>query len=234
MATHRAINTRRSGGLQPDEPPPPHPHHVKRWPAVVALLALGAFYLALPDVLRVAPRWLLLAVVAVTVVGVIAIYFLGFEVKPHTIRVTALSLLGLATAFIAISVAFLVRELIRGKIPATDLLGSAAGLWGANVVIFTLWYWEIDRGGPHLRHHPDHPAPDFLFPQQTFPVAEASPWCPTFADYLYVAFTTATAFSPTDTMPLSHRAKMLMMVESLGSLLIVAVLAGRAINIIGG
>lgn len=232
MATHRAINTRRSGGPQPGAPP--HAHHVKRWPAVVALLALGAFYLKLDPRLRIAPGWLLLAIVAVAIVGVIAIYLLGYEIKPHTMRVTALSLLGLATAFIAVSVAFLVRALIHRVIPATDLLGSAAGLWGANVVIFTLWYWELDRGGPHLRHHPDHPPPDFLFPQQTLSEAEAPAWCPAFADYLFVAFTTATAFSPTDTLPLSRRAKLLMMVESLGSLLIVAVLAGRAINIIGG
>jgi uncharacterized membrane protein len=100
------------------------------------------------------------------------------------------------------------------------------------VIVFALWYWELDRGGPQRRRQPDHPAPDFLFPQQSGPDVGPPGWSPSFIDYLFVAFTNATAFSPTDTLPLTRRVKVLMMVEAFTSLLMVAVLAARAVNIL--
>ena len=99
------------------------------------------------------------------------------------------------------------------------LLYSGLLLCGCNVLMFALWYWEIDGGGPEQRRESDHQAADFLFPQQMVGLDEN--WAPHFFDYLYVAFTGSTAFSPTDTMPLSHRAKFLMMVVMARSYLLV-------------
>jgi hypothetical protein len=100
------------------------------------------------------------------------------------------------------------------------------------VIVFGLWYWELDRGGPSARHDPHHREPDFLFPQMATPGAARPDWAPGFLDYLYVSFTNATAFSPTDTMPLTPLAKGLMGVQSAASLLTVALVAARAVNIL--
>src|SRR6202035_3904532 len=100
------------------------------------------------------------------------------------------------------------------------------------VLVFALWYWEIDRGGPDERSSPQHRQPDFLFPQMVTPGCASGNWSPGFLDYFYVAFTNAAAFSPTDTMPLTPLAKMLMLVQSAASLLTVALVAGRAVNIL--
>jgi hypothetical protein len=100
------------------------------------------------------------------------------------------------------------------------------------VIVFGLWYWELDRGGPSARHDPHHREPDFLFPQMATPGSARPDWAPGFLDYLYVSFTNATAFSPTDTMPLTPLAKSLMAVQSAASLLTVALVAARAVNIL--
>jgi len=100
--------------------------------------------------------------------------------------------------------------------------------------VFALWFWELDRGGPDERMRADHGPPDFLFPQMVTPECTLGSWAPRFFDYLYLSFTNATAFSPTDTMPLSTGAKMLMLAESLASLATIAIVASRAVNILGG
>jgi len=118
------------------------------------------------------------------------------------------------------------------KVDGHELIVSSIQIWLTNVIVFGLWYWEVDRGGPRVRCRPDHEEPDFLFPQMVTPDAARPRWTPTFLDYLYVSFTNATAFSPTDTMPLTVIAKMLMAVESVVSLVTVAVVAARAVNIL--
>ncbi|MBV9547646.1 MAG: hypothetical protein JOY61_25010, partial [Chloroflexi bacterium] len=109
---------------------------------------------------------------------------------------------------------------------------SAMQIWLTNVIVFGLWYWELDRGGPSARVRADHREPDFLFPQMITPAVAPADWYPRFWDYLYVAFTNATAFSPTDTMPLTVVAKSLMTIQSIVSLLTVALVAARAVNIL--
>ena len=104
-------------------------------------------------------------------------------------------------------------------------------IWLTNVIVFGLWYWELDRGGPATRQQASHRQPDFLFPQMSTP-GSAPGWTPAFVDYLYTSFTNATAFSPTDTMPLTVWAKLLFMVQSLASLVTVAVVISRAVNIL--
>jgi uncharacterized membrane protein len=135
-------------------------------------------------------------------------------------------ILGVATVAVGISAVYLLQSLLRGQTQAGDLLRDAALLWASNVLVFALWYWELDGGGPAHRHHGQH---DFLFPQMTIQ-HKANEWTPEFLDYLFLAFNTSTAFSPTDTMVLARRAKVLMMVQSLISLVTIAVLAARAIN----
>ena len=109
---------------------------------------------------------------------------------------------------------------------------TAIQIWLTNVIVFGLWYWELDRGGPGARCRENHREPDFLFPQMSTPAAAPPSWAPRFLDYLYVAFTNATAFSPTDTLPLTAWAKVLMAIQSLASLLTVALVAARAVNIL--
>jgi hypothetical protein len=115
-----------------------------------------------------------------------------------------------------------------------QLLSSSVGMWVTNVIIFALLYWQIDRGGPEARANHATPKPDWLFPQESAPSGDvSSDWHPTFIDYLYLAYSTATAFSTTDAMPVTARAKLLMMLQSAFSLLTVMVVASRAINILG-
>lgn len=118
----------------------------------------------------------------------------------------------------------------KGTNDALALLQTAVLLWVANVLVFALWYWEVDGGGPKKRHRHGHRAADFMFPQQAD--GNTSGWVPHFLDYLFVAFTGATALSPTDTYPLTRVAKGLMMVEALNAIVILAIIIGRIVNIL--
>jgi hypothetical protein len=115
----------------------------------------------------------------------------------------------------------------------TQLLVEACAVWSTNVVAFALWFWSFDRGGPVRRMRPHPPPPDFRFPQMENPELAPPGWSPTFLDYLYVSYTNAIAFSPTDAMPLSRTAKMLMLVGSAISVLTVVLVAARAVNVLG-
>ena len=139
-------------------------------------------------------------------------------------------MLGIVTLALAISILLLIISLPTNK-HATDLLGSAAVLWSVNVLVFALWYWEIDGGGPWQRHQAGHQAADFMFPQQAN--GNDGSWAPHFLDYLFLAFTGSTALSPADTFPLTRPAKTLMMIEAMLSLTIIVLLAARAVNILG-
>jgi hypothetical protein len=152
-------------------------------------------------------------------------------------RRLALSLTALVTAANAASLCLLVADLMQtgpSEVAGRALFTAALSLWVTNVAAFGLWFWELDRGGPAARcgQVPLGP-PDFLFPQMTMERDVPPSWRPLFPDYLYVAFTNATAFSPTDTLPLSLSAKGLMLAESAVSVLIVILVAGRAVNILG-
>lgn len=124
------------------------------------------------------------------------------------------------------------RALLHGTKGGQSLLLDALNIWFTNVVIFALWFWNIDRGGPAMRGLTPKGAPDFLFPQMLGSGDQDPRWTPGFVDYFYVSFTNATAFSPTDTMPLSPLSKLLMTVEAAVSLLTVGLVAARAVNIL--
>jgi hypothetical protein len=147
-------------------------------------------------------------------------------------RIAALAVIALISIANGASIILLVHSLIAGEhAQARQLLRVAIHLWCINVLVFALWFWQLDGGGPLARRLSGTRADDFLFPQQTLEVP-AEPWQPNFIDYLFVSYTNATAFSPTDTMPLSQWAKLLMILQSAASLLLAIMVAARAVNIL--
>jgi hypothetical protein len=147
----------------------------------------------------------------------------------RTVAVTLLAFISIANGFLLLAV---IASLVRGdENSGAQLLLKAATVWGTNVVAFGLWYWAFDRGGPVRRLRPNPPEPDFQFPQMENPQLAAPDWQPELVDYIYVAFTNAIAFSPTDAMPLSRRAKLMMLTESAVSAVTILLVAARAVNI---
>jgi len=209
-------------------------HHagVARWPATIAVLLVGGLYLLISDRYSVGPPWLVLAF---GVALIIPFWLARHGGRPDLAHRLAIGVNGLLTLAVVASAALLVVRLTQGKTQSLELLRDAALIWVANIVTFALWYWSIDGGGPAKRHPGRHASTDFAFPQMQQNDDEVvEGWSPTFLDYLFLAFNTATAFSPTDTMVLSRPAKVLLMAQSTISLTVVAVLAARAINTIGG
>ena len=198
-----------------------------RWPAAVALLGDGALYAVISGGLTLGPRAFLLALVAVLLVPLLSAHLRGSH---RLARGLGFGVIGLVTLAVVASVFLLVSSSLGGRLSAPALLQDAALLWVINVATFAVWYWEIDGGGPAQRRREGHVSEDFLFPQMNLDDKSARDWSPGFLDYLFLAFNTSTAFSPTDTAFLSQRAKVLMMVQALLSLLILAVLVSRAIN----
>jgi len=193
-------------------------------------LLVGLLYLALPSEIVLGPRWLPLVVEVGLLAPPIIALFTERGFLPHRwSRVLALALLVVMTVSLLGSIALLIVNL--PKIPTGGvLLRSGALIWVVNVLVFAVWYWETDGNGPKARRHAGYHAADFQFPQQ----ADGDPghWKPGFLDYLFLAFCTSSALSPADTVPLSRRAKMLMMIQSVISLLALALIIGRSINII--
>ena len=213
--------------------PPQHPE--PRWPAVLALLAVGGLRLALPESLSAGPDWLLLAIVGLLLIPTVWSRQRGLD---NLNKILGYVVTGFVTADMIWSLYLLVAALPSHKEAPQDLLRSAAALWITNVLVFASWYWRLDAGGPHARElRGAHTDGAFLFPQMTLDrqarlnMSEQS-WSPNFVDYLFLAFNTSTAFSPTDSPVLSRWAKALMMVQSLISFATVALLAARAVNIL--
>ena len=221
-------------------------HGEPRWPASLAVLAALALYITLdvrfqlpfgPRSLWPIERWLTPALEMALLVPLSLRVPRRHHNEPKWARVAAVALIAVVNLSNVISLGLLVDILLHGSKdlgpnPGSLLFFSAINIWLTNVLVFALWYWELDRGGPHERSSPQHREPDFLFPQMSTPGCAPQGWRPHFVDYLYVSFTNATAFSPTDTMPLTRWAKLLMLVQSLASLLTVAMVAARAVNIL--
>ncbi|MGA7525318.1 MAG: hypothetical protein WBW84_22905 [Acidobacteriaceae bacterium] len=206
-----------------------------RWPAALALIAIGGLRLALPESLSIGPDWLLLAIV----VGLmIPIAWARTSGRATLTRVLGVVVTSIVTADMVWSLALLIAALPSHKEAPRDLLQSAAALWIANILVFACWYWRLDAGGPHARElRGAHTDGAFLFPQMTLNAETRRAmgeghWSPGFVDYLFLAFNTSTAFSPTDVPVLSRWAKLLMMVQAFISFTTVALLAARAVNIL--
>jgi len=205
-----------------------------RWPAWIAVLAVGGLYTALPSYLILGPRWLFLVIVVVLLLPVMISHMREY----HAInRVFGFTVTAVVTVGLIASVILLIVALPGRAESPTELLLSAASLWFTNILVFALWYWRLDAGGPHGRDkQPGHSDGAFLFPQMTMtrePLSSDGPeWSPNFVDYLFLAFNTSTAFSPTDVPVLTRWAKCLMMLQSLISLTVIVLLAARAVNML--
>jgi hypothetical protein len=203
-------------------------------PQVVVLLAI-VLQLALPDKITVGPTWLIPALETVLLVGLVVLATYPRLRKSRLRRRVALSLIAIVSASNIVSLVLLSHYLIASKAQnnGKPLILSGVVLWVTNVLLFGLWYWMLDRGGPYERMTPGDIRYDFMFPQMTDPQWAAPNWKPGLVDYLYTSFTNATAFSPTDTMPLTPTAKWLMTAQSITALVTIGLVVARAVNILG-
>jgi uncharacterized membrane protein len=219
-----------------------------------ALIASAALYADMPSRFIVGPgggafgvvRWLVPALTVFVLATFVAIRPHGRLVRAFgwgeralhlTRRRLALVSIGFVSAANSVSIILLIHLLVNGKLThasaaAAELLRAAVHMWVVNVLLFGLWFWQLDGGGPINRQTCAPHERDFLFPPHTEPALAGSGWHPEFLDYLYVSFTNAAAFSPTDTMPLSRWAKMLMLVQSAISLALAVMVVARAVNIL--
>ena len=214
--------------LTPKEPVSPE----ARWPVLVALLGIGGIFLALPHTLVLGPRWLLPALILVLLVPTTLLHRAGLH---RWDRVFGYVISTLVTLSLAGSLLLLILRLPSKAEAPGALLRSATILWVTNILVFAMWYWRLDAGGPHSRDSRGrHTAGAFFFPQMMdgAPVEDPEAWRPRFVDYLFLAFNTSTAFSPTDTAILSRWAKVLCMIQALTSLSIVAILASHAVGML--
>jgi hypothetical protein len=224
------------GGAHVADPSYPPPGHVEpHWPPQLTVLVAIALQVLLPSKLDPGPKWILPALEGAMLVALFVASPNMIE-APHSVRrrlaLTTAAVVSLANG---ISLVLLSEHLLSSKLAASvgghALIVAGAEIWLTNVLIFSLWYWEIDRGGPGRRAAGCDASPDFLFPQMT-ETRLCAGWRPQFADYLYVSLTNAAAFSPTDTMPLSVQAKMVMGLQSLISLVTIGLVVSRAVNIL--
>lgn len=201
-----------------------------RWPGFVAFVAVAVLSLAHPPAVTPGPRWLVVAVVGALVLPAVVAHQMKEGGLAHLLLIIANAMITLA---LIASVALLITALHPRRIEATTLLRSAAALWVTNILVFALWYWRLDAGGPYARERrANHRDGAFLFPQMTRHGEKAADWRPGFVDYLFLAFNTSTALSPADTGVLSPWAKLMMMAQASLSLTILVILAARAINIL--
>jgi uncharacterized membrane protein len=218
---------------QPGRPYPPPAASEPFWPAQLTIVAAIGLQLTLPARLSAGPVWLVPGLEAVLFIGMFMATPRQLEHEHPRRRRVALGLTAFVTAANIYSLAALTHLLLHhGTSNGRELIVSGVLIWMTNFLIFGLWYWEMDRGGPGRRAAGHDRAPDFLFPQMSDDRIEPKEWRPKFVDYLYVSFTNATAFSPTDTMPLSSAAKGTMGVQALVSLVTIGLIVSRAVNIL--
>jgi len=205
-----------------------------RWPVAITTLAVLVLLAVLPWRIRVFPIWVSYVGVIALMVPMAAISLASGSSRWLRIeRITTLLFCAITETATLVALARLLGAMVRGsrEISGNQVLTSSVATWVMNVLTFSLLYWQIDRGGPAFQS--DHTRQDWLFPQEHFDENIASKWRATFVDYLYLAYSTATAFSSTDVSPLTSRAKLLMMFESAVSLVTTVAVAARAINILG-
>ena len=206
-----------------------------RWQALLAFLAVGGIYLALPGSLIIGPTWLLPTLILVLLVPTVITHRMGRRSLNRALGVVINSIITLALIG---SVALLVIALPSHKEEPLRLLGSGAALWITNVFVFALWYWRLDGGGPTVRHErQEFGSRSFLFPQMQIEKTErgrfaCTGWRPRFVDYLFVAFTQSSTFGPTDAPLLARWSKVLAMIQIFISLSIVILLISRAVGVL--
>ncbi len=218
---------------QSARPYPPPAASEPFWPAQLTVLAAIALQLLLPARLHVGPTWLVPALEGALLIGMFMATPNQLEHEHPLRRAFALSLTAFVSAANIFSLAALTHYLLHHNVEnGRELIISGVLIWLTNFLIFGLWYWEIDRGGPGKRAAGHDEAPDFLFPQMTDDRIEPIAWRPMFFDYLYVSLTNNTAFSPTDTLPLTYKTKAVMGAQATVSLLTIGLIVSRAVNIL--
>jgi hypothetical protein len=206
-----------------------------RWQALLAMAAVGGVYLALPRELVIGPTWLLPTVIAVLLAPTIVTHRMGRHSFNHALGIVNN---GIITVALIGSVSLLVATLASHKQAPLRLLRSGAELWLTNVLVFSLWYWRLDGGGPNVRDkHPEFGSRSFVFPQMQIEKSEREQfgvehWRPGFVDYLFIAFTQSSTFGPTDAPLLARWAKLLTVVQIFISLSIVILLIARAVGVL--
>jgi uncharacterized membrane protein len=197
---------------------------------VAAALVL---YMTLPGTLTIGPGWVIPALEAALLIPLTVRAPYRHREEVRLIRFASLLLIALLTLAVVASLVLLVNLVVSGDpVTGRQLIFSGIQIWLTLILVFALWFWEVDRGGPGVRGETGQAEPDFLFPQMGTHELGQAYWNPSFVDYLYVSFTNAMAFSPTDTLPLTVRAKSLMLIEALSSIATVVMVAGRAVNIL--
>jgi hypothetical protein len=242
-------------------PEPPHPveefvrraerlasgaeHHIPSWlrpgdpesrlPALAALIIAITLQLLISRNYTLVPRWPLIILEILLVAVLVVLNPLRLTRSTLLGKYATWVLLGAITVDNTLSAFVLDARIISGEVSndAALLLGSGAAIFLTNIIAFGIWYWELDRGGPFARRAGERPYPDFMFPQMDNPKVAKPDWRPTFVDYLYVSITNVMAFSPTDTMPLSRWAKMLMTVQATVALSTAGLVIARAVNVLG-
>jgi hypothetical protein len=204
------------------------------WPAQLTVAAAILLSLDLPSDLTIRQVWLIPAIEGVLLLGLVVTTPWVPERHHRHRRRIALGLVGLVSASNLINLGLLVHKLLHSPVHGNALLLAGVEIWITNVLLFTVLYWELDRGGPFERRGERPSEPDFLFPQMTEVKLGGMDWRAGYVDYLYTSFTNATAFSPTDTMPLSPAAKLMMLLQSGASLVTLGMVFARAINILTG
>lgn len=205
-----------------------------RWPvAAVIVIAIG-LQLLLPDRLTLVSHWVMPAIELALLTALVIANPKRFDRESPARRYASLSLTGLLSVANGWSALRLTTELVGGRAgeDAAPLLSTGGSIWLTNIIAFALWYWQFDRGGPAARAHARRQEPDFCFVQMQNPELAHPDWEPGFVDYLYLSFTNATAFSPTDVLPMSRWAKLTMTAQTLISLVTVALVIARAVNIL--
>jgi hypothetical protein len=222
-------------------------HHIPSWlrpgdpesrlPVLFALVAVICLQLAIPKSYTVVPRWPLIGLELLLIAVLLWLNPLRLTRSTRIGKYATWILLAAITLDNTLSAVLLDIRILSGEVSnkAAVLLGSGGAIFVTNIIVFGIWYWELDRGGPFARRAGEQPYPDFMFPQMDPDTAKlVKPgWRPTFVDYLYVSLTNAMAFSPTDTMPLARWAKGMMAVQSLVAVTTIALVIARAVNVLG-
>ena len=205
-----------------------------RWPATAAVLVAIGLQLLLPDPVVPESRYILPGLELGLLVGLVSQDPIRISKHSRRVRIAGLALTGAIGIANSWSVVLLVRSILGGMSGgAGSLLLTGAAIYLTNIIVFALLYWELDRGGPGARAHGERALPDFLFPQMQSPDLAPPQWEPHFTDYLYLAFTNATAFSPTDVLPVTRWAKLTMMLQAGVALVVAAFVVARAVNVLG-
>jgi len=206
----------------------------QRWAVAGAIAVALALQLPLPQTMTFLPIWLLPALTFALLVALLIAN--PGRISKHSVveRRVGLTVGFLVSAANALNGVQLIRHILDGTIGdnAVELLATGADIYVTNIIVFALWYWEFDRGGPGPRAMGAREYPDFLFPQMASPDMAPKDWEPRYVDYLYLSFTNATAFSPTDVLPMRPWAKLAMMAQSIVSLVIVVLVVARAVNVL--